>query len=440
MIGFIAQRFLILTSICTLAISAHASPECDAAVRKVMARIAQAAAANPELRAQDIANHTVISNAFSQQLGQLLYDQAIAKEENAVFSGRNLHQLHLILLSGATPETRARAHQVFAADIERSNHTNGPVPEGGFGFLAQFDGPETVEATLGGYHRGFAATNDALTASVGDKNIVDFGTGLFSTFDNAFSPEFSQFVSDVHGGVAKKVSTLEEINSWVAEKTRGLIKKLFDQLPEAALVTTFYFKGIWDKVFDKRFTHEADFHLANDTTKKVKMMQLSGQRFKSFGTDYYQAVSIPYADGKVVLDIVLPKEGDGKVADTGMMLSNGYGAIAKKLDQSYSSPLTLFVPQFSAGSRTDTVLEHLAELGFGDDLTFEGNKVSKLIHVAQYKQNEEGSEMAAASGAVLESTMMPVEFRADRPFYWYIRHPETGLILGQGLVMNPDPY
>ena len=58
--------------------------------------------------------------------------------------------------------------------------------------------------------------------------------------------------------------------------------------------------------------------------------------------------------------------------------------------------------------------------------------------------NEKGTEAAAATAAVMTRTAMlttrdqlpPVEFRADHPFMFAIRHEKTGLITFMGRIAS----
>ena len=55
--------------------------------------------------------------------------------------------------------------------------------------------------------------------------------------------------------------------------------------------------------------------------------------------------------------------------------------------------------------------------------------------------NEEGTEAAAATAIMMTRSLIieqePVEFRADHPFMFAIRHEPTGLITFMGRVAHP---
>eukprot|EP00914_Ancora_sagittata_P004685 GHVO01009934.1.p1 GENE.GHVO01009934.1~~GHVO01009934.1.p1 ORF type:complete len:108 (+),score=12.80 GHVO01009934.1:39-362(+) len=67
--------------------------------------------------------------------------------------------------------------------------------------------------------------------------------------------------------------------------------------------------------------------------------------------------------------------------------------------------------------------------------------VSQVVHKAFLEVNEEGSEAAAATAAIMMLRMAPrdQEFRADRPFLCLIRDNRTNSILFLGKVVRPNP-
>lgn len=62
----------------------------------------------------------------------------------------------------------------------------------------------------------------------------------------------------------------------------------------------------------------------------------------------------------------------------------------------------------------------------------EGINVSKVFHKASIEVNEEGSEAAAATGMIMMTRMMmmPLQFIADRPFFYWIWNKKNILFAG----------
>ena len=68
--------------------------------------------------------------------------------------------------------------------------------------------------------------------------------------------------------------------------------------------------------------------------------------------------------------------------------------------------------------------------------------ISRVIHEAMLDVDENGTEAAAATAVTLELTAepnppQPPAFTADRPFFFLIRHEQTGSLLFVGRVADP---
>merc|ERR1712211_52581 len=104
--------------------------------------------------------------------------------------------------------------------------------------------------------------------------------------------------------------------------------------------------------------------------------------------------------------------------------------------------------------QTIPLTDHLKELGMTD--MFVGGKadysaidgsrnlyVSEVVQKAFIEVNEEGSEAAAATAGIMMMRSMPMppeEFRAYRPFLFFLRDKLTGMVLFQGrLILRHNP-
>ena len=64
------------------------------------------------------------------------------------------------------------------------------------------------------------------------------------------------------------------------------------------------------------------------------------------------------------------------------------------------------------------------------------NYVSSIFHATRIIVNEEGTEAAAVTGAVLENKIGPVQFVADRPFVYVIVEKTAKILLFAGEVRS----
>lgn len=72
----------------------------------------------------------------------------------------------------------------------------------------------------------------------------------------------------------------------------------------------------------------------------------------------------------------------------------------------------------------------------GNDLV-----LSEVVHKAFVEVNEEGTEAAAATGAIMMMRCMPMppaRFIADHPFLFFIRHNPSNSVLFAGRYCSPE--
>ena len=101
----------------------------------------------------------------------------------------------------------------------------------------------------------------------------------------------------------------KQINNWVKGKTNNKIKNMIDNLNPStvmAVLNALYFHDDWAEAFDQKKTSSQQFHLSNNTKKKVKMMYHEFKKVKYFGNDNYQAINLPYKNSQISATIVLP--------------------------------------------------------------------------------------------------------------------------------------
>lgn len=247
------------------------------------------------------------------------------------------------------------------------------------------------------------------------------------------------------------LKAIEEINGWVALRTEGKIEKLLDTDSIEAntvlvLTNATTLKALWKLPFNPQSTFEADFHPDGSPAVKVPLMSRSGP-FPLLAEAGLQVLEMPY-EGELSLIVVLPSAGQiGQLQHdlTAQQLDNWLGQL--KADEEES--VHVFFPRIEV--RTDslqlkTPLEKMGlRLAFSQRSDFsrlspEGDQVylSKVIQSTFIRFDEAGTEAAATTAVVANLRNGAArEFRADRPFLFFLVHRPTSTVLFSGRVANP---
>lgn len=252
------------------------------------------------------------------------------------------------------------------------------------------------------------------------------------------------------------------INSWALEETKGKIKELLpvnslNSLSRLVLANALYFKGTWAKQFDAEDTKNEDFHLQNGQTVSVPFLTSSKEQYlRKFDT--LTVLKLPYARGNdqrsFSMYIVLPHEKaglaeveknlDAKSLDKHLRWTSREVAVGKFLLPKFKISTALEVPESLVKMGLQAPFSKKADFsdmveGPDSNLLY----ISDVFHKAFIEVNEEGTEAAAAGGAVMALRSMaipepPVDFVADHPFLFILKEDVTGMILFVGHVTNPS--
>ncbi|XP_068108490.1 serine protease inhibitor A3K-like [Hyperolius riggenbachi] len=237
-----------------------------------------------------------------------------------------------------------------------------------------------------------------------------------------------------------------QINSYVEEKTNGMVKNLLDSVDNktvAVVLNTIYFKGKWKYAFDKKLTHDADFYVDNKTVVKVPMMRRQGlyrmAYIEKVGCTF---VEVPYV-GNFSAFFAIPDH--GRFQEVEKALKNN--CIPEWAKEMKPIRIHLLIPKFQMSSTFDLKKELIAlgiKLVFSDeaDLSgitgFKNLKLSKAVQKAVVGVDETGTEAAAASAGVV--AVLGVSAKAvvaDRPFIFLIRNIPAKVDLFFGKYLNP---
>ncbi|KAB0389887.1 hypothetical protein E2I00_005637 [Balaenoptera physalus] len=246
----------------------------------------------------------------------------------------------------------------------------------------------------------------------------------------------------------------KEINSWVESQTEG---KILNLLPDSAvnsvtrmvLVNAVYFKGIWEHQFLVQNTTEKPFRINKTTSKPVPMMSTK-EKLQVFYIKKPQAKGLQlfYESHDLSLLILLPEDSSGldqlEKAITYEKLSEWTSADMMEL-----CDVQLHLPKFKLEETYD-LQATLSSMGMSDafnqskadfsGMSTEGNLfLSNVFHKSFVEINEQGTESASgtASEVSVRISLPSIEFNADHPFLFFIRHNKTNCILFYGRFCSP---
>lgn len=275
-----------------------------------------------------------------------------------------------------------------------------------------------------------------------DQNIFKIVNSIWPSKDFAFEQNYLDTLLVNYGATLRTLDYLNQpdesrktINSWVEDKTEGKITAL---IPEGAISTmtkmilsnATYFKAAWEHPFDSNSSKKGIF---NNTIETDFMSQT--EVFPYFEDENLQAIKLNYKTGKNSMVLILPKGDSYDIK----------GDFTKHR-------VTLKMPKFEFTSKSMSLTEILKKLGMKS--AFDSNKadfsmmsqssslyISDILHKAFIKVDEQGSEAAAATTALLNTTgyeeVPTAELTLDKPFVYMIIDNETKLILFMGRMIKP---
>jgi serpin B len=249
------------------------------------------------------------------------------------------------------------------------------------------------------------------------------------------------------------------INGWVEQQTSGRIAEILppgslDGLTRLVLVNAVYFLGRWEHAFEPSATIADDFYLdGGERTTASLMTRTRRHRYAEVGG--VKILELPYRGGDLAMTVVLPGERGALAAVESSLDARRFSRWTRALRE---QRVEVYLPRFEIRGARLPLAEILPESGMrrafdaaSADFTGIGRPddpdemlhLSGVFHETFVKVDEEGTEAAAATAAVMGARgMAPVEpptpvFRADHPFLFFVRDLESETILFVGRVARP---
>jgi serpin B len=239
------------------------------------------------------------------------------------------------------------------------------------------------------------------------------------------------------------------ITASIEEKTHAKIRDVIKEINPPTmmfLINAVYFKATWKYEFDPDDTETEDFHLPNGSVVDCDMMHQENEFLRYFNDDF-QAIQLPYGNAGYSMSIFLPREGhslDG-------LINQINGATWSDWMASFTMDTTILkMPKFRLKYNRE-LKKDLTALGMG--IAFDPNNanfsrisslidlfISAVIHSTFVQVDEEGTEAAAVTVVVMETTSINPDERTiklDRPFLFVIHDKYTDAILFMGKITNP---
>jgi serine protease inhibitor len=287
--------------------------------------------------------------------------------------------------------------------------------------------------------------------------ILNLANAIWYKKEIKLKPEFVSvnqqfFQAELTGVDFTKPESAQTINHWADVKTSGKIKQVvrwpFDPATKVILANVIYFKGKWDRPFDKQATKDHSFNvLPGGTPKQVPTMWQHGHLNYQQG-DGFQAVRLPYAGGHLQMYLFLPDTNSGPTklladlnADTWRdkilpKFQDRQGMLALprfKLDYA----VTLNDPLKALGMRQAFAVDADFSAMADDPLSVSEVKQKSFVEV-----NEEGTEAAAVTTVTMkgQGVFRPEKsfvMIVDRPFFFVIGDDQTKSILFMGVIYDP---
>ncbi|MCF8336264.1 MAG: serpin family protein [Bacteroidales bacterium] len=296
--------------------------------------------------------------------------------------------------------------------------------------------------------------------TLNDKKIeMNVANSLWCQEDYDFLEDFLEVNTKYYRAGIEKVDfrnnhpeARNRINQWVEQQTGNRIKNLIPEgvlNPSVRLVlaNAIYFKGMWEYPFDKSKTRPEFFYMNEKDRKRIPFMHRS-VKVEYYEDELAQVIELPYSGKDLSMMILLPQE----VSGIHHLESKLNKDLYKKYRESmFTKKVEVWFPKFKVETRYN-LNKPLADLGmksaFSGDADFSGMTgkkelfISNVAHKAFVKVDEEGTEAAAATGAVMSKTSLvkKAEFKADHPFIYLVKDNHTGTILFMGRLNEPFFY
>lgn len=241
--------------------------------------------------------------------------------------------------------------------------------------------------------------------------------------------------------------SVDRINAWVEEQTRGKITSILEAINPydvMYLINAIYFKGDWTTQFARSETRAASF-LDSSGQREVGTVQMMHRQgpIQHYRGDGFEAADLPYGGGAFSLTVILPDRGVDVNAALESLSSERWSAMVEGFAE---ANLEIHLPKFRLEYEKQ-LEDPLTALGMGiaftgaadfSGMSPAGLSITEVLQKTFINVDEEGTEAAAVTKVTMGVTSGPPAFVVNRPFVFAIRERFSGSILFMGKMMLPE--
>lgn len=290
----------------------------------------------------------------------------------------------------------------------------------------------------------------------GDGCKLSLANSIWYTDHRSFtvSPDFVNVVEDRYGAQIYQVPfddvTCRDINSWVKEKTDGMIPQIIDQIPPDAvmyLINALAFDALWATEYKEHQVRPGQFTTEDGTKQDAEFMYGSEINYladkKATGFLKY------YKDGKYAFVAMLPNKG---VSVSEYIASLDGESLHKLLANAKEEPVNTAIPKFETDYDVKMAevlksmgMSHAFDAKMADfdrfgTLTGKNLFINDVLHKTFISVGEQGTKAGAATAVTVYAAGMPSEkpkeVYLDRPFVYMLIDCENNIPFFIGTMMD----
>lgn len=277
----------------------------------------------------------------------------------------------------------------------------------------------------------------------GEKYKLSIANSIWFTDDDRFTvnENFLQINATYYGADMYKApfnrSTLGDINSWVKDKTDGMIPKILNEIPPDAImyiINALAFEAEWSDIYEHNQVRNGDFTKEDGTKQNAKFMYSSEATYLE---DENATGFVKYYRGrKYAFVAMLPNEDvsisdyiaslDGKkvreMLEEPQYYSTVYAAIPK-FETEYDIEMSKVLSSMGMTDAFDAANADFRELGTSSD----GNIfISRVLHKTYISVGEKGTKAGAVTVIETKDGASAME---GEPKYVYLDRPFVYMLI-----------